>query len=201
MNSLWMAPWDAGGTFRIGSQPEVAIRRDRLRCVVQLSCRPALTAAGYLGYLGGLVRTCVIDLYAVVSTTPVEILVEDKKPDFPELASKDSRGRSYGYFPGESSKIALGFPRASCTPVEMCAVDSNFPRASFPPGELCVERQDYIRPSGCVCCGSLIQCDMYRHVARVLKEFGDPCRQRHAMPVCRAVTVSQIYLSDTMDSM
>ena len=35
----------------------------------------------------------------------------------------------------------------------------------------------------------------------VLKEFGDPCRQRHAMPACRAVTVSQIYLSDSMDSM
>ena len=47
MNSLWMAPWDAGGTFRIGSRPEVAIRRDRLRCVVQ--------------YFGGLARTCVID--------------------------------------------------------------------------------------------------------------------------------------------
>ena len=29
MDSLWMAPWDAGGTFQIGSRPEVAIRRDR----------------------------------------------------------------------------------------------------------------------------------------------------------------------------
>ena len=35
MNSLWMAPWDAGETFQIGFRPEVAIRRDRLRCVVQ----------------------------------------------------------------------------------------------------------------------------------------------------------------------
>ena len=25
-----------------------------------------------------------------------------------------------------------------------------------------------------------------------LKEFGDPCRQRHAMPVCRAVTAFRI---------
>ena len=66
MNSLWMAPWDAGGTFRIGSRPEVAIRRDRLA------------------------RTCVIDLYAGVSTTPVAILVEDKTSDFLEIASKDS---------------------------------------------------------------------------------------------------------------
>ena len=109
--------------------------------------------------------------------------MEDKKPDFLELTSRDSRGRSYGDSPGESSKsskIALGFPRASCTPVEMCAVDSNFPPASFPLGELCAERQDYIQPSGCVCWGSLIQCDMYRHMARVLKEFGDTCRQRHA---------------------
>ena len=57
MDSLWMAPWDAGGTFRIGSRPEVAIRRDRLGCVVQLSCRPAFPAAGYLGCFGGLART------------------------------------------------------------------------------------------------------------------------------------------------
>ena len=78
MDSLWMAPWDAGGTFRIGSRPEVAICRDRLRCVVQLSCRPAFPAVGYLGCFGGLARTCVIDLYAGVSTTPVEIMVEDK---------------------------------------------------------------------------------------------------------------------------
>ena len=62
MDSLWMAPWDAGGTFRIGSRPEVAICRDRLHCVVQLSCRPAFPHAGYLGCFGGLTRTCVIDL-------------------------------------------------------------------------------------------------------------------------------------------
>ena len=73
------------------------------------------------------------------------MMVEDKKPDFLELASKDSRGRGYLYFPGGSSKTDPGFPRASCTPVEMCVVDSNFPRASFPPGELFAERQDYVR--------------------------------------------------------
>ena len=39
----------------------------------------------------------------------------------------------------------LGFPRACCTPVEMCEVDSNLPWASFPPGELCTEGWDYIR--------------------------------------------------------
>ena len=39
----------------------------------------------------------------------------------------------------------LGFPRVSCSPIEMCAVELNFPRASFPPGELCTERWDYIR--------------------------------------------------------
>ena len=27
MDSLWMTPWDAGGTFRIDARPEVAIRR------------------------------------------------------------------------------------------------------------------------------------------------------------------------------
>ena len=35
----------------------------------------------------------------------------------------------------------------------------------------------------------------------VLKEFGDPCLQRHAMPACRAATAFQIYLNDSLDSM
>ena len=35
MDSLWMAPWDAGGTFRIGSRPKVAIRGTD--CVVLFS--------------------------------------------------------------------------------------------------------------------------------------------------------------------
>ena len=84
MIPLWMAPWDAGGTFRIGSRPEMAIRRDRLRCVVQ--------------YFGGLAWTCVIDLYAGVSTTPVEIMVEDQKPDFLALTIRED--------------VVMGIPRA-----------------------------------------------------------------------------------------
>ena len=60
MISLWMAPWGAGRTFRIGSRPEMAIRRDKLRCVVQ--------------YFEGLIWTSVIDLYAGVSTAPVKIM-------------------------------------------------------------------------------------------------------------------------------
>ena len=31
----------------------------------------------------------------------------------------------------------LGFPRVSCSPVEMCAVDSNFPRVNCSPVEMC----------------------------------------------------------------
>ena len=109
----------------------MAIRRDILRCVVQLSPRPVFPATGYFG---GLARTCVSHFYAGVSTTPVEMLVDDNQPDFPRLqfppvgvemwpsisvtlASKDSRGRDYGYSPGESSMTDLGFPRANCTPV------------------------------------------------------------------------------------
>ena len=62
----------------------------------------------------------------------------------------DSRGRGYGYSPGESSMTDLGFRRARWTPVEMCAVDSNSPRASFPPGELCAEGRDYNYAAGFV---------------------------------------------------
>ena len=97
---IWMAPWDAGGTFRIGSRPKMAMRMDRIRCVVQ--------------HFGGLAWTSVIDLYAGVSTAPVEIMAEDQKPDFRALACQDSRGRSYGYSPGGGSMTDLGFPRVSC---------------------------------------------------------------------------------------
>ena len=145
MDSLWMAPWDAGGTFRNGSRSELAVRRDILCCDVQSSRRPVFPAAGYMGYVGGLPRTCVIDLYAGVSTTPVEMLVKDDQPDFPTLqfppvgvevwlstsvalASEDSRGRGcawHGYSPDDSSMPDLGFPQVSCSPVEMCAVELN----------------------------------------------------------------------------
>ena len=148
MISLWNAPWDAGGMFRIRSRSEMAIRRDRLRCVVQ--------------YFRGLARTGVIDLYTGVLITLVGIMVEDQKPDFLALARRGSQGRGYGYSPGRSSMTDLGFPwvscslaemctvdsnfpRVSCSPVEMCAVDSNFLRSSFSLGELCAERLDYIR--------------------------------------------------------
>ena len=56
-------------------------------------------------------------------------MVEDKMPDFLELASMDSRGCDYVYSPDGGSQTDLCFPRASCTPVEICAVDSKFPRA------------------------------------------------------------------------
>ena len=155
MDSLCMAPWDAGGTFRIGSRPE--IRRNILRCVVQLSRRPVFPDVGYFGYFGGLARTCVSDLYAGVSTTLVEMLVDDNQLDcsrlqFPPVGmemwpsiSVTLACNGYGYSPGESSMTDLGFPRPSCTPVEMCAVDLNFPRARFPPGERCAEGLNYIR--------------------------------------------------------
>ena len=35
----------------------------------------------------------------------------------------------------------------------------------------------------------------------VLKEFGDLCRQRHAMPACRAATAFRIFPNDSLDSM
>ena len=62
--------------------------------------------------------------------------------------------------PVEMCAVDSNYPRVSCTPVEMCVVDSKFPRASFPPGEICAERQDYIRLASLtgspVCTGSLL---------------------------------------------
>ena len=48
--------------------------------------------------------------------------------------------------PVDMCAVDSNFPQVSCSPVEMHAVDLNFPRASFPPGELCAERQDCIQP-------------------------------------------------------
>ena len=110
MGSWWdVSNWISAGDGYIG--------RDRLRCVVQ--------------YFVGLAWTCVIDLYAGVSTTPVEIMVEDEKPNFLALTRQDSRGRGYGYSPGGSSKTDLCFPRVSCSPVERCTVDSRTESRTF----------------------------------------------------------------------
>ena len=72
---------------------------------------------------------------------------EDQKPDFLALTCQDSRGRGYGYSPGGGSMTDLGFPRVSCSPVEMCAVDSNFPRVSCSPVEMCAVDSNFPRSS------------------------------------------------------
>ena len=102
---------------------------------------PVFPATGCLGYFGGLARICVIDLYAGVSTAPVEMLVDFNQMDFPKLqflpvgvkvlpstsvtlTSADSRERGCpgnGHSPGDSFMTNLGFPRASCTPGEIFA--------------------------------------------------------------------------------
>ena len=111
------------GRFELDLGQRWYIRRDKLCCVVQ--------------YFGGLTWTSVIDLYAGVSTAPVEIMVEHQRPDFLALACQDSRGRGYGYSPGGGSMTDLGFPWVSCSPVERSAVDSNFPWVSCSPVEMC----------------------------------------------------------------
>ena len=64
MDSLRMAPWDAGGTLRRTYRHEMAVWRDVLCCVVRFSRMPVLPASGCLRSFGGLGRTCIIDLYA-----------------------------------------------------------------------------------------------------------------------------------------
>ena len=165
MSCLWMAPWDAGGTFRSSYRPGMAIWRNIWSYVVRFSRVPVFPATGYLGSFGGLARICVIDLYAGVSTAPVEMLADFNQMDFPKLqfppvgmevlpsisvilTSGDSRGHGCpgnDHSPGDGFMRNLGFPWASCTPGEMCAVALDFPRARFPPGESCAEGLDYIR--------------------------------------------------------
>ena len=83
IDSLWMTPWDAGGTLRSSYRPGMAIWRDVLCCVVRLSRLPVLPVVGYLGSFGGLGRTCIIDLNHGESTAPVEMLGDDAQTDFP----------------------------------------------------------------------------------------------------------------------
>ena len=64
MNSLRMAPWDAGGTLRSTYRHRMDIWRDVLCCVVRFPRLPVFPATGYLRSFGGLGRTCIIDLYA-----------------------------------------------------------------------------------------------------------------------------------------
>ena len=65
--SQWMAPWDAGGTFRNDYRSELDVCRDILCGDVQSARKPVFPAVGYMGYVGDLSRTCVIDLYAGVA--------------------------------------------------------------------------------------------------------------------------------------
>ena len=64
MDSLRMAPWDAGGTLRRTYRHGMAIWRDVLCGVVRFSPMPVLPATGYLRSFGGLGRTFIMDLYA-----------------------------------------------------------------------------------------------------------------------------------------
>ena len=74
-----------GWTFRIDYRSELDVCRDILCGDVQSARRPVFPAVGYMGYVGDLARTCVIDLYAGVSTTVVEMLATDDQPDFSRL--------------------------------------------------------------------------------------------------------------------
>ena len=62
MDSLRMAPWDAGGTLRSTYRHGMAIWRNVLCC--SFSRVPVLPASGYLRSFGGIGRTCIVDLYA-----------------------------------------------------------------------------------------------------------------------------------------
>ena len=81
IDSLWMAPRDAGGTLTSGYRHGMAIWGDVLCCGVRLSRMPVLPATGYLRSFGGLGRTCIIDLNAGEST--VELLGDDTQTDSP----------------------------------------------------------------------------------------------------------------------
>ena len=63
MDSLMMAPWDAGGTLRSTYRHRMDIWRDALCCVIRFSHMPVFPATGLKSF-GGLGRTCIIDLYA-----------------------------------------------------------------------------------------------------------------------------------------
>ena len=83
VDSLWLAPWDAGGTLGGSYRPGVTVWRAVLCSVVRLSRRPVLSATGYLWSFRDLGRTCVMDLDAGKSRALAEILGDDPQVDFP----------------------------------------------------------------------------------------------------------------------
>ena len=83
IDSLWMAPWDAGGTLGDSCWPSVATCRTVFLSVVRLSRRPAFVDKDCLRLFGSLRRICVLDVHAGRMEVPTGSLGDDPRMNWP----------------------------------------------------------------------------------------------------------------------
>ena len=177
IDSFWMAPWDAGGTFGDCCRLYVASWRTVFRSVVRLSCRPAFVDKDCSLLFRSLGWICVLDVHVGRTDVPTGSPGDDPRKNLPPcrcrrvtgecLMGKSSRRSG---ITGVEQSPAMCFPRTEANPGEVgtvelgyrtvvgisqiysalseCgAVELGFSRASCPPGESGPEECDYIRPA------------------------------------------------------
>ena len=83
LDSLWMAPWDAGGTLGDSGRPTVATWRTVFRSVVRLSRRPVFVDKDCSRLFRSLGRMCVLDVNVGQTEVPTGSLGDDPQMDFP----------------------------------------------------------------------------------------------------------------------
>ena len=83
IDSLWMAPWDAGGTLGDSWRPSVATWRTVFCSVVRLFRRPAFVDEDCSRLFGSLGRMCVLDVYVGQTEVPTGSLGDDPQMNLP----------------------------------------------------------------------------------------------------------------------
>ena len=172
LDSLWMAPWDAGGTLGGSCRPTVPTWRSVSfggsaippAVFVDKDCSRLFWILG---------RMCVLDVNVGQTGVLTGSLGDDPQMNFPRSPmspgdvgmllsvsvspmGNTSRRRGSvgnGHSPGIDSMIVMSFPRKSSTPGEMCVVElesiavMGFPRNSSTPDERCAVELDFPRAS------------------------------------------------------
>ena len=92
IDSLWMAPWDAGGTLGDSCRPFVASWRTVFRSVVRLSCRPAFVDEDRSWLFGSLGRICIQDVHVRQTDVPTGSPGDNPRMNLPPSLMSPSNG-------------------------------------------------------------------------------------------------------------
>ena len=167
LDSLWMAPWDAGGTLGGSCRPTVPTWRTVSfggsaippAVFVEKDCLRLFWSLGWM---------CVLDVHVGQTGVPMGSQGDDPQMNFPRspmspgdvgvslsvlVSPMGNTSRRRGSVGKIDSMIVMSFPRKSSTPGEMCVVElesitvMGFPRNSSTPGERCTVELDFPRAS------------------------------------------------------